>query len=269
MIKHTFSVVEGIGESTEKRLWRHGIVTWEDFINSDTIPFLNRNRKEVLDQKLAVFQRGIRERDRAIFTKGLKRADHWRLFEFFKDEAVYLDIETNGMSALYGGHATLVGLYDGSQYTCLIRGVDLTLKNLRKELSRYQYLVTFYGSVFDIPFLTTEFPALHFNMLHYDICLEARMIGLKGGLKVIEKRLGIYRDERVDGMDGRDAVRLWELYQSGNRKALDVLIQYNREDTLNLKPIGLHVYEELRRSTGIENYIKEKELHSALEAAKQ
>ncbi|RLM48905.1 ribonuclease H-like domain-containing protein, partial [Halorubrum sp. Atlit-28R] len=44
---------------------------------------------------------------------------------------------------------------------------------------------------------------------------------------------GIDRD-RPD-ISGRDAVRLWREYERGDESALDTLVSYNREDTVNLE----------------------------------
>ena len=39
----------------------------------------------------------------------------------------------------------------------------------------------------------------------------------------------------TQGMNGWDAMRLWERYENeGDRAALDVLLEYNREDVINL-----------------------------------
>jgi uncharacterized protein YprB with RNaseH-like and TPR domain len=56
---------------------------------------------------------------------------------------------------------------------------------------------------------------------------------LYGGLKAVEKQLGITR--KSDGMDGNDAIALWEDYITNNNKqALKILLEYNREDVQNL-----------------------------------
>ena len=34
MIRNTFCILEGIGEKLEKRIWKEGILTWEDFTNA-------------------------------------------------------------------------------------------------------------------------------------------------------------------------------------------------------------------------------------------
>ena len=64
-----------------------------------------------------------------------------------------------------------------------------------------------------------------------------RRIGYSGGLKHIEKVLGISRSEDTDGLTGFDAVRLWKQYEKGNRASLDTLLNYNKEDIVNLKTI--------------------------------
>jgi uncharacterized protein YprB with RNaseH-like and TPR domain len=40
-------------------------------------------------------------------------------------------------------------------------------------------------------------------------------------------------------------VRLWREYEYGSREALELLLNYNREDIVNLKPLMELVYREL------------------------
>ena len=57
---------------------------------------------------------------------------------------------------------------------------------------------------------------------------------LKGGLKVVERKLGIGRN--LEGIDGFVAVRLWSDYVNGNDEdALNTLLEYNKEDVVNLR----------------------------------
>jgi len=66
---------------------------------------------------------------------------------------------------------------------------------------------------------------------------SCRRIDLTGGLKSIEKQIGIDRD-RPD-LSGRDAVRLWYQYErDGDDDALDTLVSYNRDDTENLQNLA-------------------------------
>ncbi len=56
---------------------------------------------------------------------------------------------------------------------------------------------------------------------------------LYGGLKKVEKHLGITRDSL--GIDGWEAMRLWERYnKNDDLQALKTLLDYNRDDVINL-----------------------------------
>jgi hypothetical protein len=68
----------------------------------------------------------------------------------------------------------------------------------------------------------------------------------EGGLKKIEKDLGITRSNEIDGVDGFEAVRLWRKYQRGDKKALKTLISYNNADIINLEPLMERAYEKLK-----------------------
>jgi len=58
-------------------------------------------------------------------------------------------------------------------------------------------------------------------------------MGLFGGLKVVERTLGI--DRETAGLTGKDAPVLWEQYKKrGDQKALALLLRYNGEDVMNL-----------------------------------
>jgi uncharacterized protein YprB with RNaseH-like and TPR domain len=57
---------------------------------------------------------------------------------------------------------------------------------------------------------------------------------LYGGLKRVERCLCIPR--KMTDINGYDAVKLWWRYVNDcDRKALDTLLEYNREDVINLK----------------------------------
>lgn len=253
MIRHTFSMLNGIGEKLERRLWRDGILTWEDFMDSSGLDFLSPERKRHYDRQLSVAMDELESGNSRYFNKNLQRREHWRLFETFRGEAVFLDIETNGLMPGDGGYVTVVGLYDGYDYRSLVKGENLSAKNLIGELSGCKYLITFFGAVFDIPFLERSL-GVRVNIPHFDLCFGSRRMGLKGGLKRIEEFLGIEREEAVRGMDGYDAVLLWERARKGSAEALDLLVSYNREDTVNLQKVAEEVYGGLKALTGIEKF---------------
>lgn len=255
MIKNTFCILNGIGERLERRLWKQGILTWEDFIQRDVIDLINPERKVFYDSFLKDASTELEIRNSPYFAKTIKRREHWRLYNVFKGDALCLDIETNGFVPNKGGYVTVVGLYDGYDWRYLIAGENLTSENLNRELSGYKYLITYYGSYFDIPFLQRLFPDVRFEIPHFDLCFAARKLGFKGGLKRLESELGIVRDSSVQGMDGYDAVRLWEFARRGSKEALELLITYNKEDTVNLLEIAECLYAKLRESTGIKEFV--------------
>jgi uncharacterized protein YprB with RNaseH-like and TPR domain len=255
MIRNTFSLINGIGEKLERRIWRSGMLTWDDFLGSNSVDFISPERKDFFDETLSDALGHLESGDSSFFNRALKSREQWRLFDAFRDETAYLDIESNGLPAGAGGYPTVVGIYDGHDYKVFVRGENLSIRNLMRELSGYKYLVTFYGAVFDIPFLQRSLPGFRLNIPHFDLCFGARRIGLAGGLKKIEEALGIERDVDTTGMNGYDAVLLWMKMRKGSTEARDLLVRYNREDTVNLKRVADVVYRGLRASTGIEEFI--------------
>lgn len=255
MIKNTFSILKGIGEKLERRLWMSGVLTWADFVQSPDIQFISPHQKSIFDGLLSSALQELDNANAEYFAKTLKRREHWRLFDVFMGEAVCLDIETNGFMPEQGGYVTMVGIYNGFDYKCLIRDRDLTPENLVKELSGYKYLITFYGAAFDVPFILRSMPDIKFNIPHFDVCFGAKRVGFKGGLKKLEIDIGIERDKSVKGLNGYDAVKLWEHALQGSSEALELLKIYNKEDTVNLFRIAETIYTRLRAKTGIEEYL--------------
>lgn len=251
MITNTFSLLKGIGPGIEKKLWRSGILTWEDFLSAPRIGFISPRRKALYDDGLEEASNRLEAGDAAYFGSRLKRADHWRLFETFSEDAVCLDIESNGLPASGGGIPTVVGLYGKEGFTALTRGKDLSAGALRERLLGKKCLVTFFGSVFDVPFLEATLPGFRLDMPHFDLCFASRSLGYKGGLKKLEPKMGITRAEETEGLDGYDAVLLWRRAERGDKRAMELLVKYNMEDTVNLMKIARTLYPRLRESTGI------------------
>src|SRR5208283_2531253 len=102
------------------------------------------------------------------------------------------------------------GLYDGTEFTVLVK--DRNLDELLDRLEPCRMLVTFFGSGFDLPMLEKRFRGHMFSQIHLDLCPTLRRLGLRGGLKSIERQLGIARGEDTDGLSGWDAVKLWNMY---------------------------------------------------------
>jgi uncharacterized protein len=246
MLTSTFTFLQGIGPTTERRLWQEGLLNWQSFLEQPRIAGLSPDRKSLYDRELALAQSEYEAGNLRALASRLHRREHWRFYDACRSGILYLDIETTGLAFRDGTDAvTVVGLHRNGHTTALIQGETLTADRLQAEIDQCALLVTFFGTTFDVPFLRALFPQLCFDMPHFDLCLAARRLGLRGGLKSLERELGIERDPALRGLDGMDAVRLWTQWRQGDRAALDLLLAYNAADTENLAPLAALIYKEM------------------------
>lgn len=245
MLEQTFCHVPGIGADAERSLWRQGCSSWADYLGRPGDWSIGSADPDDAARVLERSVEALAAREHQYFERALGMREAWRAWPEFRDRCVYLDIETDGGQS--GDSVTCVGLYDGDEFQCLVQGEDLG--SLPDVLSRYGMVVTFFGSGFDIPMLKRAFRNLNVDQIHLDLCPTLRRLGLRGGLKKIERQLGIARGEETDGLTGLDAVRLWRAYQRGNDGALKTLIEYNREDVVNLERLAEIAYRDLRAMT--------------------
>ena len=141
----------------------------------------------------------------------------------------YLDIETCA-----NGDVTVVGIYREDRGLHQLVGGEISDVSVWKALEGVDTLCTFNGDRFDLPILERQVRLdLRRQFASLDLLRECRRAGLKGGLKQLEERFGIARNTR--GMGGWDALQLWSRYENGgDQEALRVLLEYNREDVMNL-----------------------------------
>ena len=242
MLEKTFVHIPGVGVQTERALWEAGCHTWADLAGGlDRFSCGTALREEValsLDRSREALDGG----DHQFFARRLGMGDAWRAWPDFRERCVYLDIETDGGRT--GDAITTIGLYDGDGFTGLVRDVDLG--NFPDIISQYSMIVTFFGSGFDLPMLQKRFRTVRFDQIHLDLCPTLRRLGMRGGLKSIEKQLGLARGDDTDGLTGMDAIRLWRRHQRGDGSALETLLAYNREDVVNLETLAEHAYSRLK-----------------------
>ncbi|HOJ92498.1 MAG TPA: ribonuclease H-like domain-containing protein [Dictyoglomaceae bacterium] len=149
----------------------------------------------------------------------------------------YLDIETTGLSPIYSD-ITVIGIYlenlEEERFIQLI-GDEITPFNLMLILEKVKDIYTFNGSRFDLPFIREKLGIdLKELFIHHDLMYKCWERNLYGGLKAVERKLGIER--KLKEVDGRLAVILWERYvRFDDKYALEMLLLYNREDVINLK----------------------------------
>jgi len=245
MIYTSFRFLNGIDEKTEKNIKIQGIKDWNGFLRTECVRGISRLKKLHYDRQLQRAKKELYRQNSSYFTN-FPPSDMWKLYEYFKEEAVFLDIETTGLSRY--DQITLIGLFDGIETKTMIRGTNLNIGYLKKELQKYKMIVTFNGSTFDLPFINRKFPDLLPDIPHFDLRHACARIGLRGGLKQIEKQLNIERKNKiVEKLYNGDPVLLWRMYRStGDGYYLNLLVEYNEEDIINLKPIANHVINELK-----------------------
>lgn len=232
MLEQCFIHLPGIGPSFEEKLRQSGCGTWEDALQGD-LP-CGPGKADILRSGLEKSRRRLAAGDAMWFGNALPPAQQWRLYPHFRHSAAYVDIETTGLSRDYDC-ITTIALYDGSGVRTYVQGENL--EDFADDILRYQLLVTWNGRGFDAPILrkSLQIPLDKGNMAHLDLLPVFRALNLKGGLKKVEKRLGLDREE-LDGVDGMAAVWLWREYErSGNRRALETLLAYNVADVLSLE----------------------------------
>jgi len=151
----------------------------------------------------------------------------------------YLDIETTGLSSFYHD-ITVIGIYlvdsSGGRLVQLV-GEAATSDNLLEALQGVDTIYTYNGSRFDIPFIRTLLEVdLDAIFHHHDLMYDCWMNNLYGGFKAVERQLGIGR--KLQGINGLEAIRLWWRYrENGDDEALALLLEYNREDVVNLEAL--------------------------------
>jgi hypothetical protein len=149
----------------------------------------------------------------------------------------YLDIETTGLSPEYS-EITVIGIHvcngDDSNFVQLV-GRDITTDSMLEALNGVEIIHTYNGRRFDLPFIHRKLGInLEEMFSHRDLMYDCRKNNLRGGFKAVERQLGITRDSA--GITGFDAVRLWWRYVDAfDLDALNTLLQYNKEDVINLK----------------------------------
>jgi uncharacterized protein YprB with RNaseH-like and TPR domain len=243
LLEHTFIHIPGVGPKTEQKLWKRGIFTWGDFLNSEALIF-SEDRDAFIRGEL---KRSIGHREEIIFFRDrLPSGEMWRLYDSFRSKAVFLDIETSGG---YQGmdEITVIGIYDGTGVQTFVSGINLM--EFENAITPFDLIITFNGGSFDLPFIRRFFPNIALPQAHIDLRFLLRKLGYRGGLKGIEKQIGMERDAEIKGMDGFDAVRLWSAYQWGDRSALNLLVKYNTADVVHLKPLVETACREMKART--------------------
>lgn len=237
MIRNSFIFLEKISNKKENKIWNSGVKNWHDFLKKERIEGIPKEKKEYYNRRMKEAQKFLLEESPAYFVNKLPKKEMWRLYDYFKDDCCFLDIEVDSY-----GKIMIAGISDYYNTRTFVKGVNLEKNILEKELSKYKVVVTFNGSSFDLPKLRKEL-GVKMGMPHIDLKPLCVNLGLKGGLKEVERILDLKRPPHLQG----NPVDLWKAFHaSGDREYLELLIEYNKEDVENLKWIMNLVYKKMR-----------------------
>ncbi len=245
MLENTFIHLPGHGPNRERKLWEHGIKTWDDYLeNFAQSRYHNEYCKRVASSKYA-----LKCNDSGFFADCLPPKETWRAFPHF-DKIAYLDIETTGLGK-GTDYITVIGLFDGRETKSYVCGQNL--EEFQNDIGDYEMVVTFNGAIFDLPFIRREMQNIKLPKLHSDLRFVLSSLGVNGGLKKIEQQFGMEREDDLKGLNGYDAVLLWKRYKKENdENALDKLVRYNAADIANLKKLMEWAYKEKKKQRGID-----------------
>jgi uncharacterized protein YprB with RNaseH-like and TPR domain len=246
MLENTFVHIPGIGDVKERRLWQAGIQNWEMLLEKKSQETLPEWVSDKVVKEVKRSKENLEEGNFRYFRTRLPHRDFWRTFPEFRDRTVFLDIETTGLDR-FNDDMTVVGLYNGDTVQTFVNGKNLD--ELPAALDRFSTIVSFNGLMFDMPFIAAQFEEITFEQIQLDLRFILKRLGYRGGLKSIEKQLGISRAGETEGLSGLDAIRLWRQYERGSENALEILIKYNTEDIVNLEKLMTFAYDELKKRT--------------------
>jgi uncharacterized protein YprB with RNaseH-like and TPR domain/predicted nuclease with RNAse H fold/dephospho-CoA kinase len=237
MLQHTFQHFRGISAKKERELWTEGVFSWEQY---EQAVYPQRNlfahAEDGADTVSTVREsvQALLVEDTDYFASRLDRNEHYRIALAAPEKTLFLDIETTGLSRYYDT-ITVIGWSMGHDYGFFVKGQDDS--RLRQVLKAAKVLVTFNGTLFDVPFIAHEYPDLVLPKIHVDLRFLARRAGLTGGQKEIERILGVKRDPSVTEVAGVMAPVLWHDYTRGDAIALERLLKYNAADIRGMKHI--------------------------------
>lgn len=243
MIQKTFQLIKGLGPKTESKLWQAGFRDWYDVLNKSRPTGIPVSKYDMLKTFLTELREIYSKKDYLTLNELVPKKVKWRMIPDLLGHIAYLDIETTG---LYWpeSYITTIAVYDENNTYNFIRGKNLD--EFPEFISKFPAIATYYGKCFDIPFIKNEMK-MKFPQVHFDLCFLLRRLGLTGGLKAVEKRLRIFRND-LDEVDGYVAVILWQKYKRTNDpRYLETLLAYNTEDVINLEYLLYYAYNGLIR----------------------
>ena len=236
MLESSFLHFDGIGTKREREFWRSNVFSWAQMpsVVNKQLHFPFDDESPLHNSPIQQYYDALDQGDADFFAQKLKRREHYRIALTFPSDTMFLDIETTGLSRYYH-EITLIGWSIGDKYNVLING-DPT-ETFYTDLAKAKAIVTFNGIIFDIPFILKAYPNAPIPSTHVDLRFLSKRVGLTGGQKEIERKIGKSRSAEISEIIGETAPLLWYRYRHGDESSLRDLIKYNHADIEGMKRI--------------------------------
>lgn len=237
LLARTFLHLPGIGPRLERHLWRNGVQDWKT-LRDEASQFLKGEKLTQILPALDASLEALAAGDLRYFATTLPSNEVWRLLDGRLHATAYFDIEASGGGFPPDAESTAICFY--------FRGTvfqEFTYEKKRALLESIHdeaaVICSYNGNGYDLPFLRQEFGGILSLIPHVDLCPWLRRLGLKGGLKAVQRALTHLHQRTGGDLDGWDAVRLWRFHERGVSGALETLLTYNAEDTIILEQLAV------------------------------
>jgi uncharacterized protein YprB with RNaseH-like and TPR domain len=251
MLTASFSFAKGMTEDLERGLWARGVLDWDlaKAHPEEVVEGVGGSRASKVAEAIGEAQKALAARDRGWFKGNFNPHEAWRLWRGYcpAERIALVDIETTGLTPGYD-QITVIGLVDRNRQRVFVAGKpmpgDEPLERFPAALKDYDLIVTFNGENFDLPFIDRHFKeaGLRIDQPHLDLLILARALGISGGLKDIEKQVGISRGGDIAGMRGNEAITLWGAWKNGDAAAYKKITTYCKADCANLWDLAEVLY---------------------------
>jgi len=235
-LQHYLRILPHVSPQRDKALRLEGCACWSAVLNAPR-PLAGLDVFAWAEVRAAAEQslRAVQAGNIAYFTEKLPALEQWRVLAQWFEQASYFDIETSGLEA--DSIVTLVCCFHEGQPLRFM--ADENLEDFLDLLESVQLLVSFNGASFDVPRVLDRFHIPELPCPHVDLRWLCHHAGWRGGLKKIERALGLRRPPDLEGLGGAEAVWLWQAWaEQDDEKAKRTLERYCSADTVMLKVLA-------------------------------
>lgn len=235
-LQRYLKILPHIGDQRDKKLRLEGCHCWKDVLDAPRPlagfdVFAWDEIREVAEACL----RAVQADDVAYFTSRLPVLEQWRVLTQWFDQVSFFDIETSGLEV--DSIVTLVCCFHDGQPLRFLANENLD--EFLDLLENVRLLASFNGASFDVPRVLDRFHIPELPCPHVDLRWLCHHVGWRGGLKKIERGLGLRRPPDLEGLGGAEAVWLWQAWtENHDARARRTLERYCAADTVMLKMLA-------------------------------